>query len=40
MHKFCGNVALADGSVQMVDNTQLQKLLQWTGTNVNRLAMP
>jgi competence protein ComGC len=40
MHKFMGNIGLADGSVQQVSSASLQKLFQQSGTNVNRLAMP
>ena len=40
MHKFQGNVGLADGSVQQVSSAGLQRLLQRSGTNVIRLAIP
>ena len=39
-HKRCGNVALADGSVQQHSNPSLQEALKETGTATNRLAMP
>ena len=40
MHKRAGNVGLANGSVRPVDGNGLQKLLEQTGTNMNRLAVP
>jgi len=40
IHKEGGNVLMADGSVQMVTDSNLQSLLANTGTNVNRLAVP
>lgn len=40
MHKGCGNIGLADGSVQQVTSSGLQGLLANSGTNVNRLAVP
>jgi prepilin-type N-terminal cleavage/methylation domain-containing protein/prepilin-type processing-associated H-X9-DG protein len=39
-HKSAGNIGLADGSVQQVPNTGLQKLIQQTGVATNRLAIP
>jgi prepilin-type processing-associated H-X9-DG protein len=39
-HKFQGNVALADGSVQGYSSAGLQEGLRNTGTNVNRIAFP
>jgi hypothetical protein len=36
MHRFCGNIALADGSVQQLSNSRLQSAVAGT----NRLAMP
>jgi len=39
-HKFGGNIGLADGSVQSVDNNSLSKLLDQTGLATNRLAIP
>jgi prepilin-type processing-associated H-X9-DG protein len=40
MHNFAGNVGLADGSVQQLTSSGLQRLLANSGTNVNRLAVP
>lgn len=40
IHNVCGNVGLADGSVQQVTGSGLQQLFQKSGTNVNRLAIP
>ncbi|EEF59311.1 type II secretion system protein [Pedosphaera parvula] len=40
MHGRKGNIGLGDGSVQWVDSVGLQKLLQSTGSDTNRLAMP
>jgi prepilin-type processing-associated H-X9-DG protein len=40
MHKGAGNIGLADGSVQQASDGSLPGLLQKTGTNVNRLAVP
>jgi hypothetical protein len=40
IHKEGGNVLMADDSVQMVTDSNLQSLLANTGTNVNRLAVP
>jgi len=40
IHKEGGNVLMADGSVQMVTDSNLQSLLANSGTNVNRLAVP
>jgi prepilin-type N-terminal cleavage/methylation domain-containing protein len=39
-HKFVGNIGLADGSVQMVNNSGLTNLLQQTGLATDRLAIP
>jgi prepilin-type N-terminal cleavage/methylation domain-containing protein/prepilin-type processing-associated H-X9-DG protein len=39
-HKFGGNIGLADGSVQSVDNIGLPKLLGQSGLATNRLAIP
>jgi prepilin-type processing-associated H-X9-DG protein len=39
-HKFSGNVALVDGSVQAVNNSNLISFLQQTGLATNRLAIP
>jgi prepilin-type processing-associated H-X9-DG protein len=39
-HKFGGNIGLADGSVQSVDNIGLSKLLDQSGLATNRLAIP
>lgn len=39
-HKFGGNIGLADGSVQSVNNIDLPKLLDQTGLATNRLAIP
>ncbi len=38
MHRYAGNVALADGSVQQVNSTRLQQQVLSSGTN--RLALP
>jgi len=40
MHNFGGNVGLADGSVQQVTSSGLQRLIANSGTNANRLAVP
>ncbi|MEN9575133.1 MAG: hypothetical protein RL514_2988 [Verrucomicrobiota bacterium] len=40
MHKFCGNAALADGSVQQVSNTGLADLVRLQGIATNRLLLP
>jgi len=40
MHKFCGEVGLADGSVQQTASASLNILLQSSGTNPTRLAVP
>ncbi len=39
-HKFNGNILLADGSVQMVNNSGLTNLVHQTGLATNRLAIP
>jgi prepilin-type N-terminal cleavage/methylation domain-containing protein/prepilin-type processing-associated H-X9-DG protein len=39
-HKFGGNIGLADGSVQSVDNIGLPQLLDQSGLATNRLAIP
>ena len=39
-HKFVGNIGLADGSVQMVNNSGLTNLVHQTGLATNRLAIP
>jgi prepilin-type processing-associated H-X9-DG protein len=40
MHNFGGNVGLADGSVQQLTSSGLQRSIANSGTNVNRLAVP
>jgi hypothetical protein len=40
MHKTNGYVLMADGSVQQLTSSALQRLLENSGTNVNRLAVP
>ena len=40
MHNRAGNIGLADGSVTQVDGAGLQQLIQQSGTNMNRLAVP
>ncbi len=40
MHRFSGNVAFADGSVQQLSQSGVNKAFGATGTNVNRLAVP
>lgn len=40
MHNLSGNFGLADGSVQRGTGADLQTFLNYTGTNVNRLAVP
>ena len=40
IHKHKGNIGLADGSVQQVTATGLQKLIANTGVATNRLALP
>jgi len=39
-HKFAGNISLADGSVQTVNNSGLTNLVHQTGLATNRLAIP
>jgi len=39
-HKFSGNIALADGSVQSGNNSALTNWLHQTGLATNRLALP
>jgi prepilin-type processing-associated H-X9-DG protein len=39
-HKFVGNIALADGSVQQLTQTGLRQAFQQTGLATNRLAIP
>ena len=39
-HNRCGNVALADGSVQQLINSNLANLLYQTGLSTNHLAIP
>lgn len=39
-HKLAGNIGLADGSVQSVNNSNLTNLFQQTGLATNRLAVP
>ena len=39
-HKFIGNIALADGSVQQITTTNLQQAIQNTSIATNRLALP
>ena len=39
-HEFAGNIALADGSVQSVNNSGLTNWFQRTGLATNRLAIP
>lgn len=40
IHDRCGNIALADGSVQSVSNSALRRLVGNTGVATNRLAIP
>lgn len=40
MHKFAGNVGLADGSVQHTNSLGLRKLIANTGVATNRIAFP
>ena len=40
MHNLRGNVLLTDGSVQQASSKSLPALLQYTGTNSSRLAVP
>jgi len=40
MHKFCGNLALADGSVQQVSNAGLSTQVHLQGIPTNRLLLP
>ena len=40
MHKFRGNAALADGSVQQVENSGLANLVRLQGIATNRLLLP
>jgi prepilin-type processing-associated H-X9-DG protein len=39
-HKFAGNIGLADGSVQMLNNSGLVNWFHQTGLGTNRLAIP
>ena len=39
-HKFAGNIGLADGSAQELNNSGLTNLLHQTGLATNRLAIP
>jgi hypothetical protein len=39
-HRFCGNIGLADGSVQAFNSARFQQALAETGLATNRLAMP
>ena len=39
-HKFTGNLCLADGSVETVNDSGLTNLLRQTGIPTNRLAIP
>jgi hypothetical protein len=40
MHRQQGNICLSDGSVQQVNSAGLQQLMQKSGTNTIRLAIP
>jgi competence protein ComGC len=40
VHEECGNIGLADGSVQMVSLQRLPQVIQNTGVATNRLAIP
>ena len=40
MHKFQGNVAMGDGSVQQFSPPRLVEALRRTGLPTNRLAVP
>ena len=40
LHQNAGNIGLADGSVQAASAEMAQSLLQHTGTNTTRLAVP
>jgi hypothetical protein len=40
IHSHCGNIALADGSVQQVDSDQLRWLFERSGAATNRLVLP
>lgn len=40
IHRDCGNILLADGSVQSVSSRQLPALVQNQGVATNRLAVP
>ena len=40
IHRNAGNVALSDGSVQIVSQTQLQGIIMRQGLTTNRLAFP
>jgi prepilin-type processing-associated H-X9-DG protein len=40
LHKFAGNIAMADGSVRQLNNSGLQKSLGDTGLATNRLLFP
>lgn len=40
IHKFQGNVAMGDGSVQQFSAPRLNEALTRSGLSVNRLAVP
>jgi hypothetical protein len=40
IHQHCGNVVLADGSVQQATSSRLGDLLRASGVATNRLAIP
>jgi competence protein ComGC len=40
MHDRCGNILFSDGSMQHLNNSQLEKALAGTGSVTNRLQMP
>jgi hypothetical protein len=40
LHDRCGNIGLADGSVQQLSTTRLREAIANTGFQTNRLLMP
>jgi hypothetical protein len=40
MHRFAGNIGLADGSVQQTSSNNLISLLQNSGVKTTHLAVP
>jgi hypothetical protein len=40
LHRNCGNIGLADGSVQQINTLRLRQVIASTGFPTNRLLMP